>query len=80
MVVHRHDLRDTLSKLCSLLVTDRKHRVGMNNAKARRKAAAQANGLAEIKLPATPDQLSATTAPGAAPEKSAASAAPNPPS
>src|ERR1700726_4296737 len=30
MVVHRHDLRETLSRLCSLLVTERKHRAGMN--------------------------------------------------
>ena len=28
MVVHRHEIRETLSKLCSLLVTERKHRPG----------------------------------------------------
>ena len=39
MVVHRHEIRETLSKLCSLLVTERKHRPGMNNVKARMKAA-----------------------------------------
>ncbi len=59
MVVHRHDLRDTLSRLCSLLVTERKHRAGMNNVKLRRKSAAVAVAGAsqEIKLPATPEQL-----------------------
>ncbi len=59
MVVHRHELRETLSRLCSLLVTERKHRAGMNNVKQRRKAAAAA-AAAEIKLPATPEQLAAT--------------------
>jgi acetyl-CoA carboxylase carboxyl transferase subunit beta len=56
MVVHRHDLRDTLSRLCSLLVTERKHRAGMNNVKMRKKAAA-AGASPEIKLPATAEQL-----------------------
>ncbi len=61
MVVHRHDLRDTLSRLCSLLVTERKHRVGMNNVKLRKKAAQAAESTAsEIKLPATAEQLAAT--------------------
>jgi acetyl-CoA carboxylase carboxyl transferase subunit beta len=53
MVVHRHELRGTLSRLCSLLVTERKHRAGMNNVKFRKKAAMKAAGAAEIKLPAT---------------------------
>ena len=57
MVVHRHDLRDTLSRLCSLLVTERKHRAGMNNVKHKKAAAAGAS--AEIKVPATAEQLAA---------------------
>ena len=57
MVVHRHDLRDTLSRLCSLLVTERKHRAGMNNVKHKKAAAAGASP--EIKVPATAEQLSA---------------------
>lgn len=69
MVVHRHDLRDTLSRLCSLLVTERKHRAGMNNVKFRKKkAAASAATVPEIKLPATQQQLSATSAPPASSE------------
>ena len=44
MVVHRHELRETLSKLCSLLVTERKHRPGMNNVKVRTKAAGRKPG------------------------------------
>ncbi len=59
MVVHRHDLRDTLSRLCSLLVTERKHRAGMNNVKMRKKAAASASASPEIKLPATAEQIAA---------------------
>jgi acetyl-CoA carboxylase carboxyl transferase subunit beta len=59
MVVHRHDLRETLSRLSSLLVTERRHRAGMNNVKMRRRAAS-ANGKAEIQLPATADQLAAS--------------------
>jgi acetyl-CoA carboxylase carboxyl transferase subunit beta len=59
MVVHRHDLRDTLSRLCSLLVTERKHRAGMNNVKMRKKAA-PAGASPEIKLPATVEQLAAS--------------------
>jgi acetyl-CoA carboxylase carboxyl transferase subunit beta len=79
MVVHRHDLRDTLSRLCSLLVTERKHRTGMNNVK-RKKAVASANGVAEIKLPATAGQFPAQAS-GSKPEKDVAPAAPaNPPS
>jgi len=54
MVVHRHEIRETLSKLCSLLVTERKHRPGMNNVKARMKAA---GGSLEINLPATAEQI-----------------------
>jgi acetyl-CoA carboxylase carboxyl transferase subunit beta len=93
MVVHRHDLRQTLSRLCSLLVTERKHRVGMNNVKARKKAAAAANGAAEIKLPATAEQLAAAmpkptmpkptmpkpTMPKSAPTETPAEAPPSPP-
>jgi acetyl-CoA carboxylase carboxyl transferase subunit beta len=59
MVVHRHDLRETLSRLCSLLVTERKHRAGMNNVKFRKKAAAAAKATPEIKLPATTEQIAA---------------------
>ncbi len=54
MVVHRHEIRETLSKLCSLLVTERKHRPGMNNVKVRMKAA---GGSLEINLPATAEQI-----------------------
>ena len=57
MVVHRHELRDTLSKLCSLLVTERRHRPGMNNVKQRTKAA---GGSIEINLPATAEQIAGT--------------------
>ena len=55
MVVHRHDLRDTLSRLCSLLVTERKHRAGMNNVKHKKAAAAGASP--EIKVPRPPDNF-----------------------
>ena len=58
MVVHRHDLRDTLSRLCSLLVTERKHRAGMNNVK-HKNAAASASASPEIRVPATAEQLAA---------------------
>ncbi len=58
MVVHRHDLRDTLSRLCSLLVAERRHRAGMNNVK-QKNAAASASGSPEIRLPATAEQLAA---------------------
>jgi acetyl-CoA carboxylase carboxyl transferase subunit beta len=54
MVVHRHELRDTLSRLCSLLVTERRHRPGMNNVKVRTKTP---GGSLEINLPATPEQI-----------------------
>ena len=80
MVVHRHDLRDTLSRLCSLLVTERKHRAGMNNVK-HKKAAAGASP--EIKVTATAEQLSAAankgkTAPEAKAEDGTPPAAANP--
>jgi acetyl-CoA carboxylase carboxyl transferase subunit beta len=63
MVVHRHDLRDTLSRLCSMLVTERRHRAGMNNVKMRKKAAAAKAAEKEIKLPATIEQLSVEQTP-----------------
>jgi acetyl-CoA carboxylase carboxyl transferase subunit beta len=59
MVVHRHDLRDTLSRLCSLLA----HRPGMNNVKQRKKAAAHAGASPEIQLPATAEQIAAAHSP-----------------
>ena len=59
MVVHRHDLRETLSRLCSLLVTERKHRAGMNNVKVRTKTP---GGSLEINLPATAEQIAASSA------------------
>jgi acetyl-CoA carboxylase carboxyl transferase subunit beta len=67
MVVHRHELRQILSRLCALLVTERKHRAGMNNVKVRKKAA-PASTSPEIKLPATPEQIAAANsdAPAAA--------------
>ncbi|MBI4723660.1 MAG: acetyl-CoA carboxylase carboxyltransferase subunit beta [Rhodomicrobium sp.] len=83
MVVHRHDLRETLSRLCSLLVTERRHRPGMNNVKFRKKAAAGAKAAPEIKLPATAEQIAATgqgPAPSESPAEPAAPAASNPPS
>jgi acetyl-CoA carboxylase carboxyl transferase subunit beta len=63
MVVHRHDLRETLSRICRLLVTERKHRTGMNNVKVRKRAAAT-GATPEIKLPAAAGQI-ATAEPGA---------------
>src|SRR5262249_49555189 len=81
MVVHRHELRETLSRICRLLVTERRHRAGMNNVKVRKKAAA-AGTASEIKLPATAGQI-ATAEPGpAAPSNPLDGAAPpaNPPS
>ncbi len=83
MVVHRHDLRETLSRLCSLLVTERRHRPGMNNVKFRKKAAAGAKAAPEIKLPATAEQIAATgqgPASSESPAEPAAPAASNPPS
>ncbi len=60
LVVHRHQLRETLSRLCSLLVTERRHRAGMNNVKFRKKQAELARQQGqEIKLPATAEQLAA---------------------
>ncbi len=59
MVVHRHELRETISRLCSLLVTERKHRAGMNNVKVRTKAA---GGTLEINLPATAEQIATVNA------------------
>jgi acetyl-CoA carboxylase carboxyl transferase subunit beta len=63
MVVHRHDLRETLSRICRLLVTERKHRTGMNNVKVRKRAAAS-GATPEIKLPAAAGQI-ANAEPGA---------------
>ncbi len=68
MVVHRHELRETISRLCSLLVTERKHRAGMNNVKVRTKAA---GGTLEINLPATAEQIATVNA-EASPVESAA--------
>ena len=68
MVVHRHEMRETLSKLCSLLVTERKHRPGMNNVKMRTKAA---GGSLEINLPATAEQIATVNAEGSPAESSA---------
>ena len=67
MVVHRHEMRETLSKLCSLLVTERKHRPGMNNVKMRTKAA---GGSLEINLPATAEQIATVNAEGSPAESS----------
>jgi acetyl-CoA carboxylase carboxyl transferase subunit beta len=64
MVVHRHKLRETLSSLLSMLVTERKHRAGMNNVKQKRAAAKAAQAQPEIKLPATPDQIAASAVVG----------------
>ncbi len=64
MVVHRHDLRDTLSRICSLLVTERRHRPGMNNVKVRKKTA---GGSLEINLPATPEQIASADGAAEAP-------------
>ncbi len=58
MVVHRHELRETLSRLCSLLVTERRHRAGMNNVKSRKKAAAP-GASPEIKVLAPPEAAAA---------------------
>jgi acetyl-CoA carboxylase carboxyl transferase subunit beta len=79
MVVHRHDLRDVLSRLCSLLVTERRHRAGMNNVKQKLKAkAAQAQEI-EIKLPATPEQIAASADTPSLPDaKPSAPPPPNP--
>jgi len=80
MVVHRQDLRETLSRLCSLLVTERRHRAGMNNVKVRKKAA---GGTMEINLPATAEQIAASKqeAPAGESLSDAVPAAPaNPPS
>jgi len=65
MVVHRHDLRETLSRLCGLLMSGHRHRAGMNNVKLRKKAA---GGAMEINLPATPEQIAAASAEPAAAE------------
>jgi acetyl-CoA carboxylase carboxyl transferase subunit beta len=74
MVVHRHDMRDTLARLCSLLVTERKHRAGMNNVKQRKKAAA--GDPAEIKVPAGEEQPAAIREEPAVEAAQAASGAP----
>lgn len=85
LVVHRHQLRDTLSTLCSLLVTERRHRAGMNNVKFRKKQAAeQARQVQEIQLPAIVEPVAApppkadTAQPQSNDAKSAA-AKPSPP-
>ncbi len=73
MVVHRHDMRDTLSRLCRLLGTDRKHHAGMNNVK--QKAAANSGASAEIRVPhATLAAMADKSKPG--PEDVAEEAAP----
>jgi acetyl-CoA carboxylase carboxyl transferase subunit beta len=63
MVVHRHDLRETLSRLCRLL----SHRAGMNNVK-QRKTGALAGASPEIQLPATADQIATSSTDEPAPE------------
>ena len=69
MVVHRHDLRETLRRLCSLLVTERKHRAGMNNVKVRKKAA---GGSAKRSIcQATAEQIAASAPEPAAAERPA---------
>ncbi len=69
MVVHRHELRETLSRLCRLLVTERRHRPGMNNVKFRMKNAKATSAAGEINLPVTIEQA---TAPAAASDENAA--------
>jgi acetyl-CoA carboxylase carboxyl transferase subunit beta len=64
MVVHRHELRERLSRLCRLL----SHCPGMNNVKQRKKAGASS----DIQLPATADQIAAAPSP----EEPVAEAAP----
>jgi acetyl-CoA carboxylase carboxyl transferase subunit beta len=76
MVVHRHELRQTLSRLCSLLVTERKHRPGMNNVKVRKKTQAAAGR--EIQLSATAEQIVNSSANAAAPGSQAEPSAPVP--
>jgi acetyl-CoA carboxylase carboxyl transferase subunit beta len=66
MVVHRHDLRETLSKLCRLLLAERKPRASAA-VRARKKPAPQANGAAGVKLPATADQLAGNSGASAPP-------------
>jgi acetyl-CoA carboxylase carboxyl transferase subunit beta len=80
MVVHRHDIRETLARLCSLLVTERKSRTGMNNVKQRKKATAGAS--AEIKVPAAGEQPAAAAKAAPAQEEpvDAAQASPGNPS
>jgi acetyl-CoA carboxylase carboxyl transferase subunit beta len=72
MVVHRHELRDTLARLCRLLVK----KVGLNGVKRHDDAASS-----EIKLPATAEQIAAANAAQAGePVQQAAEAAPANPS
>ncbi len=79
-VVHRHDLRETLSRICSLLVTERKHRAGMNNVKFRKKQTANASAPQEINLPATVEIMPASAGDNAMSGASGSAAAANPPS
>jgi len=76
MVVHRHELRETLSRLCSLLATERKQRAGMNA--VRQKKAASAGASPEIKVPATAEQLAAAANKGSKPASQDSAEAPPP--
>ncbi len=58
MVAHRHELRDTLSRLCRLLRAERGRHAGMNNVKQKHVSAAS-DGSSEIRAPATAEQVAA---------------------
>jgi len=66
MVVHRHELRDTLARICALLKGDRKSRQARatNGAAEGNAKAGHLNGAGtDHKLPATAEQIAATAEP-----------------
>jgi acetyl-CoA carboxylase carboxyl transferase subunit beta len=68
IVVHRHELRDTLSRVCRLLSADRAHRAGMNTVKQRKTADSEIKALAAPAAAAAPssDQPPEESKPAAA--------------
>jgi acetyl-CoA carboxylase carboxyl transferase subunit beta len=79
MVVHRHELRDTLARICAMLTAERRGEI-----KARATAAAEGNArhlngaASDAKLPATAEQIAATTVEPASPEPTKAPAPASP--
>jgi len=77
MVVHRHELRETLARICAMLSAERRAEEGKGRGEASSADgnARHLNGAApEAKLPATAEQIAAATTAPASPELAKAQA------